>query len=586
MVKLTRYQLAGRALTLLACLVMPLNLWFYQAHGLVTLDGHLWAAALVCCVLYAAAAGVLEDAVFVYVLAGGIAMTGLLILADLHRLMEVAAPSTLLVVLGLVALHAERAFPEGDSPFSRKHFGMASFWSAQVLLAAGLLLLLGAQLAGSLPITLPWLIERPAILVEQSQRMLAVGLVLAGAYAYLYSDLVVRRVGVYVYFAAFTLLWAELLVIDLAKLANHPSVLIGALALTSLVVNIAQALALVRGTREDLPKLARPLSALGIFLSAAPVLIGLILHLRAVNADVHAAWPYSVTWAYVAAMAFTAICCRISAYLVERRLPSLASAYFAATAAVTLVAAAGLLSMLGLKSWPAQSPALMAIPILYLLASRLYADKPAQKPLMSVSHAATAVLLHICHSAPPLQIIRTVEPVVGVHTNPALLAAFLRRGGSIFYIIAAVLYGGAPNVYLATAMACGAVWQLLNYWNYPAEYYCVIFAVLGMAMLIAYRMAAWERIASPPLVVAAFRCANALMSLSFVAAAFMAMSRLALDHTDWDLVILLAVFSLLGLLAAGLVRLSGFRRWYVAVAVSRAAALAFIVMQKQVHLSP
>src|SRR5205814_1701581 len=28
----TRYQTAGRALTLLACLVMPFNLWFYDAH--------------------------------------------------------------------------------------------------------------------------------------------------------------------------------------------------------------------------------------------------------------------------------------------------------------------------------------------------------------------------------------------------------------------------------------------------------------------------------------------------------------------------------------------------------------------------
>ena len=28
--------LAGRALTLLACLVMPLNLWFYHANDLVT----------------------------------------------------------------------------------------------------------------------------------------------------------------------------------------------------------------------------------------------------------------------------------------------------------------------------------------------------------------------------------------------------------------------------------------------------------------------------------------------------------------------------------------------------------------------
>ncbi len=39
-------------------------------------------------------------------------MTGLLVLADLHKLLEIASPATLLVSLGLVAtLHAERALP-------------------------------------------------------------------------------------------------------------------------------------------------------------------------------------------------------------------------------------------------------------------------------------------------------------------------------------------------------------------------------------------------------------------------------------------------------------------------------------------
>ena len=64
----SRYQTAGRALTLLACLVMPLNLYFYHAYDLITLDGHLWLAALVCCLLYAASAWVLRDRLFVYVL--------------------------------------------------------------------------------------------------------------------------------------------------------------------------------------------------------------------------------------------------------------------------------------------------------------------------------------------------------------------------------------------------------------------------------------------------------------------------------------------------------------------------------------
>jgi hypothetical protein len=586
MIKFTRYQLAGRAMALLACLVMPLNLWFYHAHDLVTMDGHLWVAALVCCALYAVAAVMLEDPMFVYVLIAGIAMTGLLILGDLHKLIEVASPATLLVTLGLISLHAERAFADRDGPFSRKKFGMACFWSAQALLGMGLILLLGAQICGWLPTAILWLGERPLIVIDPAQRLLAVALVLAGTYAYVYSDLVVRRVGVYVYFAAFTLLWAELLVIDLAHLASYPSALIAALALTSLSVNVihrlAHGMAAGGDDAKDSSSLIRPLPALGILLASFPVVFGVILHMRATRLDVYNVWPYSVTWGYVAAMALTAACCRISAYLNERRLPRVAATYLVATAATTLVGAAGLLAMFGLKSWPVQMPILIVIPILYLLASRLYQGKPAQQPLMVVAHLATAALLLSAISS-ALDLTQHVAPVVGVHTN--LMLALFFAETAVFYAIAAALYGGGANVYLATTMACGSLWQVLNFWDVRAEYYNVTFALLGMALLAAYRLAAWERVAKPALAVASFRCANALMSLSFIGAALMTLSRLATDQTDWSLAILLAVFSALGLLAAGIVRHPGFRRWYIATAVAE-AALTFIVLQKQIHLSP
>ena len=241
----TRYQTAGRALTLLACLVMPLNLYFYHSHNLITLDGHLWAAALVCSLLYAASAWVLRDRMFVYVLAGGVAMTGLLMLADMNVFWQIAAPSTLLVALGLICLHSERAFAPGEGPFSRQRFGLAFFWSGQALLAAGLLLLLGAQIAGD------WLYEPffkhfyqmfkagpPAIVTDHSGRILALILVLAAIYAYAYSDLIVRRIGVYIYLAVFALLWAEVLVIQLLPVPMTTEIVIIALALTALGANL------------------------------------------------------------------------------------------------------------------------------------------------------------------------------------------------------------------------------------------------------------------------------------------------------------------------------------------------------------
>src|SRR5262249_12560616 len=106
LIHFTRYQIAGRAVTLLACLVMPLNLWFYDAQGLIPLKvgGHLWIPALAICALYAVSARLLKDPVFVPVFVAGVTMTGLLLLADrlFDKFWEITAPSTLLVVLGLV----------------------------------------------------------------------------------------------------------------------------------------------------------------------------------------------------------------------------------------------------------------------------------------------------------------------------------------------------------------------------------------------------------------------------------------------------------------------------------------------------
>src|SRR5262249_34494036 len=113
----TRYQTAGRALTLLACVVLPLNLWFYHAQGLhpFTLHEQLWVAALVCCALYAASAYVLRDGLFVYVLVGGVTLASVLLLGSVdgpERFWQITHPAILLTVLGLVTLHVERAFPE------------------------------------------------------------------------------------------------------------------------------------------------------------------------------------------------------------------------------------------------------------------------------------------------------------------------------------------------------------------------------------------------------------------------------------------------------------------------------------------
>ena len=606
MIRFSRYQTAGRAITLLASLVMPLNLWFYHSYELITLDGHLWVAALVCCVIYLASALLLRDHLFVYVFNGGIAMTGLLMLADMGRFWEIASPATLLVVLGLIAIHVERAFPEMEGPFSRRRFGLAFFHSGQVLMAAGLLLILGAQVAGDWlyqplfkSIYESWGKKPPAIVIERWGQFLALALVLAGSYAYFYSDIVVRRVGVYVYMAVFTLLWAEMLVIELVAVHVTAEAAILALALTGLAANLLQPSLLNRqkslGSGEGSDSFARTTLSLvragqplGLFLCTIPVLLGLVLHLRATYRPLYELWhlsdggSYTVTWTYVVAMFVTAVSCRVGAHCYRHSLAWLSSAYFFGTGTATLTCLAGLLSVLGIKTWDEMAPLMMIAPIFYMIGSRIYRGHSQENPLAWVAHTATGVMI-VAVVAAALHL--TPEHVYALAGKPSnlLLAAFFAEA-AVFYALAAAFRKQGFNVYLGTAMACGAIWQVLQYYEtVPAEYYTLVFALLGLGLLIGYRLAMLEWTG---LVDAAFQCANALMSLSFVAAALITLSRLGTqpDRIHMSLVGLLVSLTVLSLLAAWLVRQEACRRWYILMAITE-AALTFIVLHFLSHLS-
>lgn len=242
----TRYQLAGLALTLLACLVMPLHLWFYHAQKLLTFDNHLWAAGLVISLLYALTARVLRNIWFVPIFLGGIAMTVLLILADMGQFWQITAPAIALCLIGIVAIHAERLFTTDEtSPFRRERFGLAFFWSGHALLGLGLLMVLVAQLAGGplysthlKSIYQQWQVTPTDLVTTSSGKLIALFLVLAGIYAHLYSDMVVRRKGYYLQIAALLLVWVEFLIIDLLNINLRIETLLGIVAGTGLMLQL------------------------------------------------------------------------------------------------------------------------------------------------------------------------------------------------------------------------------------------------------------------------------------------------------------------------------------------------------------
>jgi hypothetical protein len=578
----TRYQMAGRALTLIALLVMPLNLWYYEANDLLTLRGHLWAAGVVMALLYVASAQLLREELFVYVQNAGVTLAGLLILAtgpNADRFWEVRYPATLLVVLGLIAIHLERAFPEGQGPFSRKRFGLAYFWSGHAQLAAGLLLLLGAFVAGDWlyspwfePLYRQW--EAGPSPMVGDLRGWSLILVLLGTYAYVYSDVVVRKVGAYVHVAAATLTWALLIAVEMLAIKIDLDVLIGLLAVLALAVNLVQA----RVTRDSPYTRAFPI--LGVLLPLLAVLLGVVIYLGHVEPSLRGAWKgQPPSWTYLAAMVLTAISCRVGAYLYRERQPYLSAVYFFATGAATLTAAAALLEALGLQDWQQHAPILMLLPIAYVVAAHLYRGKQPEKPLLWVSHAAAVVMLgaSVAAAADGFD--------VRVHTTLNLALAVFCAEAALFYALAAGLHKQAPAVHLSAVMACGAVWQLMVWAGVPGEYHALAFAAVGLALLVAYRLAVVEQLGRQALADASFQAGNALLSLACVASALLALSRLAAREPRWEFVGLCLALTAFALAAVGLVRQPLWRRWYVVASVGE-ALLAFLAITMLSTLTP
>ena len=242
----TRYRLAGRAMAMLACLLLPLHLWFYDAQGLVTLSqgGHLWVPALVCCLIYAGVARWLKDELFVYPVVGGVALTGLLFLADaqIGRFWEIIAPASLLVILGAVCIHVQRLFPpqrsDDDSPsLSRETFGRAFFIAGQAALAAGLCVLLAGRFAGrfygSWFAELAWF-EQPDVAVRTQAKLAALGLTALATYTYGYCWFVVQGARRWASAVLAMFAWSAVIAIDLLGVAITEQLVVGLLAVVSL----------------------------------------------------------------------------------------------------------------------------------------------------------------------------------------------------------------------------------------------------------------------------------------------------------------------------------------------------------------
>ena len=475
----TRYKIAGRALTFLGCVAAPLNLWFYQLQDLLVLEQGLWIGGLACVALYVVTVRILRDPLFVYAVEAGITLTAVLLLGSFGLAGHATHLSVLLMALALVSIHALQAFPKQAATFNQGRFGLPLFWCGHAQLAAALGVLLCTQLANWMLDHVGNVFHLPAEGIPLTTTAWLPGLLwLAGTYAYMYSDVAVRKIGVYLYLSSICLVMAAVSLIGFDALGIEG--LIFLLAVTGAGVNVLQKFTSPRDQR-----LTQAMPSLGLVLSLFPPLLGLALHLRSTSviaSELNLA--YQTGWNFVVVMFVVAVLNRINAFIYQERDKSFAATYLIFTAGSLILAAAALLRIVGLANWHEQLPWLMLLPIGYVVASGLWRGRSPEQPLRWTAHSMSVVLL--AHAAVGALV---HDGLRGEQPSHLLLALFLAEVAA-FYTAAALIGRRSLHLYFAAMAGCLSAWHVMRLAEVPVDFFATIFAIAGLAALIAGRLLA------------------------------------------------------------------------------------------------
>ena len=136
----------------------------------------------------------------------------------------------------------------------------------------------------------------------------------------------------------------------------------------------------------------------------------------------------------------------------------------------------------------------MALPITYLVAGRLWRGHSPERPLTWVAQAATVVILIgvLAASIEVGGIETALSPRTGERAN--LLYGLVFVEVAAFYVLASIFGGPGLNLRFAATAACGALWEFLGYFEVPAAYHTMIYAVLGVAVLAVSRALGIEQV--------------------------------------------------------------------------------------------
>jgi|GEM_PF-1993866 hypothetical protein len=472
----TQYRLAGQALTFLACVVAPLNLWFYDAQGLLTVDGHLWVGGLVCSVIYAMTVWKLRDPLFLYAVEAGITLTVLLLLGDLQRVTDSSALCLAMVVLATVSIHAEAAFDPNHPIFARKRFGLPLFFSGQVQLAIGTIGLLVLQ-------CLNWVLHPTGGDWSHSQLAttpwLAGGLWFVAAYLWGYSDLAVRRLSVYTFLAAVATVLAEA---TLLYPVLPLEVLIIALSVTA-----AGARLLSHRTTEPAARWSSVTSLVSVTVSGVAFALGVFQHLHQMTliATNETGTPSLLA---LAMFVVAANLCLQGMLQQKSKSKLLLGCWTCSGLSLWLSLMLGL-GTAGFLTVVEQTPILMLVPLaIVVLAPRLLTVERVN-PALLAAHA-TAILGMILSAVTVKNPNEWTEILVGRASNFSTLLS-----GSIFAELATLCFATKTQKRARwLSFGCGCLWTLAAGWkvlvfvDLPEACFGPLLASVGLILTINGRL--------------------------------------------------------------------------------------------------
>jgi len=590
LLRLTRFETAGRGLTLLACLVMPLHLWFYDAQGLIVLDegGHLWIPALVIAGLYAICAVLVRDSLFAYAMVGGITLTGLMILGDqsVARFWEGAAVSALLIAIGAVAIHVERAFVPGDGPLNREDFGKAFYRAGHCVLLGGLVVLVswaasswtyGGMLAdvwrfwrgGSLPF------DEPSLATSEKLKTLALGLSLIATYLYGYSYFVVSRRPVLIGGAIATFLWGEVIFVDLLPVPVTEALVMLVMAMTAIFF---QAFAWGVGGQRGDHKSNNTHSSLSIMMQTVaclflviPVVMGIAGYLRAS----FVVFPqFEISPLFAAALGATALASGLGIWRTQGRQRVLGMTYAVCSSVALLLGSFSGLALLGWEAWDLAGPVLMIIPLGYLVLATRF-DKVGRTNWEAAAACGTTLLTTaVVPSAYGLSI-RRMEPLSG-QASELMLSVFLLEV-CLFYAVYSVVSNRSFASFMALLAGSAAVVQFEHYLGTSYEMGLFSFGVIGLVVVLVDRLLSLTHSEADPKQSSFGLSGQVLLSLAGTGSVLLALNRLMMVGFHVGTLTLLLGMIMTSLFAAVIVIPREAGRWYVALAVTQGCAALLLV---------